>query len=650
MKLKYLSTLFLTFSLLFLSAQSDKQDILFSVDGEPVYTSEFLRVYNKNLDLVQDESQKDVDEYLKLFTSYKLKLKEAKALDLHKKPSYLRELSNYKKQLTKSFITDSKVTDALVKEAYDRLSHDVKANHILIKISENASPGDTLKAYNKILKLRERALNEGFEQVRAEVHNGQTIYGEKLGYFTGFKMVYKFETAAFNTNEGEISQPFRTRFGYHIVNVLEKRKSQGERTVAHIMVVSKEKDTLAEKPEIRIQDIYKKLTQGEDFESLAKQFSDDRNSAPNGGELSPISRGQLNVPEFEAIAFGLENIGDVSEPFQTKFGWHIVKLIGKKPIPSFEVMEPELIEKVKRDERSKLIDEALVDKLKKRYGVGDNLPDIDYFVSIFNDGYFNRTWELPEDFKADLALVKIGKKQFSNKDFGNYLEKAQHNKTQKGAYKTIISKKYESFLKDNLIKYQEDNLEEENEEFAYVLNEYRDGLLLFELMETVIWNAAKTDSIGIQEYYNNHKSSYVFPERIDAVVASSTRQKTLEKVSKLLDEGMDLEQIKSLVNSNDAIEVIFTSGIMDEKHQALPENFEFKKGISKIYRHNNAYVLVQVKDVLQETQKKLEDAKGVVISDYQTFKEENWIKELGEKYKIVINHGVLENIKSQLKN
>ncbi|GAA4955722.1 peptidylprolyl isomerase [Algibacter agarivorans] len=649
MKLKYFFTLFFTLLLVYVNAQSENKAILFSVDGAPVYTSEFIRVYNKNLDLVQDESQKDVDEYLKLFTSYKLKLKEAKALGLHKKPTYLRELSNYKKQLAKSFITDSKVTDALVEEAYDRLSYDVKANHILIKISENASPEDTLVAYNNIMKLRDRALSEGFEKVRKEVHNGQTIYGEELGYFTGFKMVYKFETAAFNTDIGAVSLPFRTRFGYHIVNVLDKRKSRGERTVAHIMVMNKEKDSLAEKPEDRIQDINKKLSQGEDFKYLAKQFSDDKNSAPKGGMLPPISSGQLNVPEFETVTFGLENIGDVSEPFKTNFGWHIVKLYGKKPIPEFKAMEPELVEKVKRDDRSKLIDQALVDKLKKRYNVGNELPGMDYFVSVFNNDYFKRTWKLPEDFKADQPLIKIGKKQFSYRDFGDYLQKTQRTATQKGAYESIISKKYESFLKENLIKYQEDHLEEENEEFAYIVSEYRDGLLLFELMETTIWNAAKTDSIGIQEYYSNHKNNYILPERIDAVVASSTKQKTLKKVSKLLDEGMDLDQIKSLVNSNDEIEVIFTSDVMDTKHQALPEKFDFKKGISKIYKHNNAYVLVQVKDILPETQKTLEEAKGTVISDYQTYKEANWIKELGAKYKIVINQEVLENVKSQLK-
>ena len=330
MKINPLFTLLITLFVTVIYAQDTSEDVLFTVAEEPIYVSEFLRVYNKNLDLVQDESQKNVDEYLSLFTNYKLKLKEAKTLKLHEKPSYKRELKTYKKQLAKNFISDNKVTDELVAEAYERVSYEVNANHILIKIPENANPQDTLVAYNAISKLRDKAINEGFETVRKEVHNGKSVFGEELSYFSGFRMVYKFENVAFNTDVGEISKPFRTRFGYHIVHVLDKRKSRGELTVAHIMVNEKPNDDSNGNPENRIQDIYKKLNQGEDFEALAKQFSDDKNSAPKGGMLASFSSGKLSSQEFEEVAFGLKNVGDISEPFKSEFGWHIIKLYKKK--------------------------------------------------------------------------------------------------------------------------------------------------------------------------------------------------------------------------------------------------------------------------------------------------------------------------------
>ncbi len=650
MKLKHLITLFFAFLAFGVNGQTSNSETLFTVDGNPVYVSEFVKVYKKNLDLVQDESQKDVDEYLKLFTNYKLKLKEAKALGLNEDANYLRELNNYKKQLAKSYMTDSKVTDALVEEAYQRVSQEVNANHILVKVDENASPNDTLAAYNEIIKLRERALKEGFEKVRAEVHNGQTVFGEQLGYFSGFRMVYKFENAAFNTPVGDISQPFRTRFGYHIVNVLDKRKSKGEVTVAHIMVVEKPNDSLAEKPETRINDIYKKIEQGEDFASLAKQFSDDRNSSPKGGEMAPFSSGQLRAKEFEDVAFGLENEGDISEPFKTDFGWHIVKLINKKPVADFETLKPELVNKVKRDSRSKLIDEALIDKLKAKYNMGNPPSDLQYFAAILNDDYFSRNWKLPENLDGEKPFLKIGNKQLTYQDFANYLENQQRNTTAKQPFETLVAKKYEAFLEQQLLNYQEENLENENEEYADIVTEYRDGLLLFELMENTIWNAGTTDTIAIKEYYKANKNKYISPERIDAVVASSSKQKTLKKVAKLLKQDMAVERIKSLVNSNDAIEVIFTSEVMQANHQALPKGLDFKKGISKIHKHNGGYVIVKINEVLPESQKSFEDAKGLVIADYQNHKEEKWLSELAKKYPVKVNQEVLANVKEQLNN
>lgn len=649
MKLKHLFTLIFALFVLILNAQSDNQEVLFTVADEPVYASEFIRVYNKNLDLVQDDSQKDVDAYLKLFTSYKLKLKEAKSLGFHEKASYLKELDSYKKQLADNYISDPQVTDALVAEAYERMVYEVNADHILVKVSETASPKDTLAAYNQIVKLRERCLIEGFEKVREDVHNGTTVFGEKLGFFNGFKMVYSFESIAYNTEVGEISKPFRSRFGYHILKVIDKRQSEGEVEVAHIMIRNNEKDTLAEKAEVRVQEIYKKLNQGEDFEALAKQFSDDKNSAPKGGKLRYISRGQLGAKNFEDVAFGLDSIGAISEPFETNYGWHIVKLYAKKPIPDFETMKPELISKVKKDNRSKLIDEALINKLKTKYGVEETQPALVYFESILNESYFSNSWILPNDFTGDKLLIKIGDRDFKYQDFGDYLLSTMRNSRQKETFKSLVSKKYESFLGASLIKYQEDNLENENEEFANIIAEYRDGLLLFELMENTIWNTAQSDSLAVQEYYGTHKADYVLPERIDAIVATSAKQKTLKKVAKLLRKGMESDQIKSLVNSNDQIEVIFTSDIMDASHQALPKDFKFEKGISKVFKHNEAYVLVEVKEILPSTQKTFEESKGAVISDYQTYKEEKWIKELESKYKIEINEAVFSQVKAQLK-
>jgi len=638
------------FSLCFFAsnAQNPNDEVLFTVENDPVYVSEFTKVFNKNIDLVKDESQKDVDEYLKLFINYKLKLKEAEALGLDKKPSYLNELSSYKSQLASNYLTDSKVTDELIEEAYKRMTTEVDASHILIRLDDNPTPEDTLQAYNKLLKLRDRVMQEGFETVKKDIHNGKTVYAEDLGYFSAFKMVYNFETAAYNTPVGEVSMPFKTRFGYHIVWVKDKRESRGERTVAHIMISNQKKDRPHDKPESRINDIYLKLQQGEDFEALAKQFSEDQSSASKGGMLAPFTGGQLSSVEFENQAFALEHVGDISKPFETEYGWHIIKLYGKKPVASFEDMKAELEEKVKRDSRSQLINESLLNNLKQQYQVSDATPDLSYFESILNDNYFIGKWVLPTDFKAQEPLIKIQEKQIVYEDFGQYLVKNQRRQMPKMSIKTLVVNSYHAFLENELLQYKKERLEVENQDYANIVEEYRDGLLLFDLMETEIWNAAKKDSVGLQTYYNNHKDNYFWNQRVDAVVASSAKKTTIKKVQKLLQNNQTPEQIKAALNSESEIDVIFTSGIMDAQHQSLPADFKFKTGVSDIYKFNEGYIVANVKEVLPKETKSFEEAKGAVISDFQNHKEANWILSLEEKYQVNVNQDVLESVKKQL--
>jgi len=647
--MKHLSILFVFILVTSSLVQAQNKDVLVTIDKTPVYASEFIRVYNKNLDLVKEESQKDIDGYLKLFINYKLKLQEAKRLELDKKPSYISEFERYKTQLAKNYLTDSKVTDVLIEEAHNRLQNEVNASHVLVRIDENASAKDTLAAYNKIVKLRDRVINESYKVVQKEVHNGKTIFAEDLGYFSAFKMVYPFENAAFNTKIGEVSQPFRTRFGYHVVKVFNKRKSRGEVSVAHIMIkTEKEND---KESETKINEIYKRIQQGEAFDALAKQLSEDKSTSSKGGILKPFSSGEISAPEFEETAFSLKNPDDVSKPFKTKFGWHIIKLKSKKGIAPLAEMQVELESKIKRDLRSKVIKDSRIKTLKAKYTITENEIALNYFKQIINKEYFNNKWSLPLSFEGEKTFIKIQDKVIKYNDFGKFLIRNQRNYNNKTAKIDIVVEKiYESFLETELQKYQENNLITENYDYAQIVGEYRDGLLLFDLMETEIWNAAKTDSVALENYYNINKKNYFFLERVDAVVASSSKKSIIKKIAKLMKKGADEESIKNLVNINGKVNVSFTSGEMDKNHQALPEQFNFKKGVSKIYKHNDAFVVANVYSVLSSSQKTYEEAKGELTSDYQAFKEEKWLKELATKYTIKINKDVLNKIKKTLKN
>lgn len=627
-------------------SQISNDDVLFSVGDEPILAQEFIRVYNKNLEIVQDESQKDIDAYLNLFVNYKLKLQEAKSLGLDKKPSYLKELKGYQKQLSKKYLTESNVTEALIKEAYDRMSYEIKAQHILVRIEEYEK--DTTAYYKKILNFKERFFKQGFESVKTSVHNGNTVFVEDLGYFSSFKMVYDFESAAYNTGVGEISDPFRTQYGYHIVKVLDKRKSQGEVTVGHIMISLNENDSLA-KAEVRINELYKMLQQGQKFESLAQQFSEDKSSAKMGGKLKSFKTGQLASAEFEKVAFSLQNNGDISIPFKTSYGWHIVKLYNKTPLASYEQLKSDLEQQVKRDSRSKLISSAMSKKLRQNYKVPEAAVVLPNFLEFFDEEFFKNTWTLSESFEGSKQFIVIGNKQLVYSDFYNYLNNSKRGLKVRQSVTDFVTTQYENFVNSEVLKYHEENLEFVNVDFANILNEYREGLLLFDLMEDKVWNAVKSDTAALHAFYESNKKDYLNPEKVKAILVTSPKKEFIKKAKKLLIENKTVEEIKQQINTSDQ-NILVTTGMLSKNTNIIPEDFLMKIGLSDIYKWNKAYHIVMVTEVLPESIKTFEDAKGLVISDYQIIYEKNWMEVLSKKYKVSVNKEVLKRTKQQLNN
>jgi peptidyl-prolyl cis-trans isomerase SurA len=351
--------------------QNSTKEVLFTIDDKPYDSEEFIRVYNKNLDLVKDESQKDLTQYLELYIGYKLKVNKAFKLGLQNGAQYQNELKSYRTQLSKNYLMDSKVTQELLDEGYARLQKEINASHILLMVDENASPEDTLAAYNKIMAIRDRIVKGGedFSTVAAETSQDPSAKENKgnLGYFTAFRMVYAFENGAYKTDLNQVSMPVRSRFGYHIIRVNATRDNRGEIGVSHIMILKPKEGEDPNKAKTTIDEIYQKLLQGENFEELAKQFSEDKSSSTKGGVLNKFASGQLSSEEFENQAFALSEENPMSKPFETVYGWHIVKLNGKFPLRSKDEMKVELESKIARDDRSKKISEALAVKLRKKY-------------------------------------------------------------------------------------------------------------------------------------------------------------------------------------------------------------------------------------------------------------------------------------------
>lgn len=490
----YIYIVFFSFSLVSFS-QFNERDVLFNVNNESVLAGEFIRVYNKNIDLIKDESQKDVDNYLQLYINYKLKLSEAYSRELHKNDNYKKELKKYTKQLESTFLTDKVTEEKLLLEAYERTKYEVNVSHVLIRIGEDNN--DTIDVYNNILRLRNPLLKNHIDSLIKNHHNGKDLIVEDLGYFSVFKMIYKFENVAYNTKIGEVSMPFRTRFGYHIIKVIDKRNSLGEVNAAHIMAY-KNKPGSKEK----IYNLYDSIRKGSNFESLAKKYSEDKNTSFKGGRLNPFSSGQLNSIEFENMAFSLNKPNEISSPVETKLGWHIIKLYSKNKLKPIGDMKSILSNKIKRSSRSSIISDSFYSMLLDRYNLNYENKNLEYFVSIIND-----SWEIPDNIEEDNFLIKIYNKTYNFQDFATYLEENKSSIKTKSK-EDIVFSLYKDFINNNLLEIYKYNLEDENLDYKYILKEYKEGLLLFDLMQEKIWNVASSDSINIKEFYQSNKSKY----------------------------------------------------------------------------------------------------------------------------------------------
>lgn len=621
-----------------LSAQNN--DILFTVDNTSVDSKEFKRVYNKNIDLVKDEKQKDVDEYLNLYINYKLKLQEALSLGLDKEQQYRRELQSYRQQLAKKYLTDTQVSEKLLKEAYQRTINEVNANHILVRVDENAKPEDTLKAYNQIIEYRNKAIDKGFNSLMKKVHNGNSVFGESLGYFNAFRMVYLFENAAFNTPVGSISEPFRTKFGYHVVNVLDKRKSRGEITVAHIMIADNNK-TLTGTSKERIEELHKQLLEGVKFEDLARQFSDDKNSAKKGGKLTRFGAGKLNAKAFEEAAFALKKENEISKPVKTDFGWHIIKLIKKHSIPTYTELKPELDRKISKDSRSKIINDKFYNTLKKRYNFTLNSTAKEDILKVLNKGFFKGVFD-KNDPNHKKVMATFLDKNISYLDYYNYIKPRSRRYKNLTDINNVLEESLMTFTNEKVYSYHNSNLENEFEDFAAIMQEYKEGLLLFELMEQQIWNKSKSDSIGLKKFYSENKSSYFWNERIDAVVVTTKTKKEAKNISKMLKSGVNSKGLKEMGS------IVVSEGLFENNDREIPSKVKFERGVSKIYKANNHYVVVNIKKVVPSSQKEFDEVKGSVINDYQVQLEKDWLSALKAKYTVVVDEKILAEVKNEL--
>ncbi len=649
------SFLLVSFIIVSLSHVISQEEFVMEINGTKVSKSEFLQIYLKNNDDPKFDKT-SLDEYMELFKKFKLKVAEAETLGYDTLPKLKRELEGYRKQLALPYLIDSTANKAMVTQAYERLKTEVRASHILIRLKPNPSPEDTTKAYFRLMELRERIMNgEDFALIARSKNSSDdpsvVSNGGDLGFFTAFQMLYPFEEVAYTTSVGETSLPFRTKYGYHILKVTDKRPARGTMKCAHLMVScplesSPEETASAEK---KIAEIYNLLLDSltdEKWKNHVAKYSDDPSSNRKSGELPVFGSGtsQRMVPVFEDAAFSIKEDGAISQPIKTDYGYHIIRRIEWNDLQPFDKMQKELQKRVNKDERSKKTQDVFVAKLKNKYGFIEGEAQYKlWFVENLDSTFFIGKWTADE-LKVDQVMFSIGERKYRQMEFAQFLRKSFRNGRGK-SFQTIVDSQYEQWVKQGVLAYEESMLESKYPEYKALVQEYHDGIILYEIMSDKVWNKAVKDTTGLKAYYEIQKTKYMWPERLEAKVYICSTADVSEKVFKMLKKKKNNSRIiLEEINKDSELNLDVKMNKYVQSSTPFLQGKSFVEGRNQGYEFEDKYYVIDVDKMLPEMPKELSEIKGAVISDYQNHLESNWMKELVEKYPIKVYDEVLYNL------
>ena len=641
-----------------LSAQNNK--VLLSVAGEDITVDEFMYVYNKNNTQKEAKAdRKSIEEYLDLYINFKLKVKEAEELGLDTVTAFIDELAGYREQLAEPYFVNEEIIEELLAEAYERKKTDLRASHILIKVGPAAMPADTFAAYNKIMEAKKRVDGgEDFSKVakllsedpsardRVSPRNNKTIPGNggDLGYFTVFDMVYPFETGAYNTEVGKVSDPVRTDFGYHIIKVTDRIPAQGTMEVAHLFLQMPENATHEDSIAIKekADSLYLRIMNGENFEDLVKEYSDDKGSASRGGMLPKFSVNRM-VPEFIQVISTMSDSGEIAKPVLTSYGWHIIKLYGKSGIKSFEDEAPEMRKRLKKDKRAQKSRDIIISDIKKEYGYKVNEEGLNGMYELIDSTIYDGKWKVPENTTLNLIVFTLGDRTYSQQEFAAFIQNNQ-NIGKDENINEFVNKKFREFSDQECKAYEDSRLEDKYPEFKAIVKEYRDGILLFELTNDKIWTFATRDTVGLKNYYELHKNEFMWDTRLDVSIYSFNDTAYINSARELVSKGLSEDEILAQINQ-DTLDILRIERKKFQKQDNdLIDSIKWKKGISgnKSYKGKTVFVVVHRK--LAPEPKSFNEARGLITAGYQEYLEQEWIKELRKKYSYFIYEDVLSEI------
>lgn len=653
--------LILTIFSIVTSSFGQSDPVLFSVEGKPVHVSEFNYIYQKTNGDKADYSKKSLDEYLDLYIKFKLKVQRARDMQLDTIPTLVKELEGYRRQLANSYLVDKEVTEKLVEEGYRRMQEEVDISHIMIKLPQNPLPADTLKAYRKAMQAKS-ALDSGkdFSLIAKEFSEDDNTKdkGGRLGFFaalfrTGF---YEMESAAYSLQPGKYSNPVRTAAGYHIIKLNSKRPSRGEVEAAHILIRT-DKGKSDSRQKSRIDSIYTVLKTGGDFEGLAKQYSQHKQTAAKGGYIGFVTTNSPVEESFKDQVFALNKDNTYSQPFKSSVGWHIVRRISKKVPEAEDIAKRRLQTKIQnggkgrnsKNSRMELAKQSLITSIKKESGFKENMAVKAKMIAATDSSYLTHRWK--KDLSNTSELFSFGNMKFSVADFNAFSKKSSTRlrRTKNASPQVVANTIYNEFVEDSALKYEESQLEKKYPEFKSLMREYEEGILLFEATKLQVWDRASTDSVGLAQFFEKNKNKYQWKDRavVDVYTLRANNETQVKPILKMLAEGKSQEAILAAVNTGDKQILSIQEKAYEKGRDENLDKINWKKGATTATFKNDrtkATTFMVIKELKKPGPKSLDDARGYVIADYQDFLEKQWLAELKSSYKVTTDEGVYRKL------
>jgi peptidyl-prolyl cis-trans isomerase SurA len=620
---------------------------VFTVGKEAVSKSEFLSWYQKNNTQNLKYDKASLESFANLYGLYKMKVMEANALKLDTIPELKSDIEMYRAQLAKNYTANKNALDIYIKEAYDHMLQERKVAHIML-----SGYGEAVEQLN-MAKLDSLAnlINAGklsFESAAQQFSTDKATaaVGGSLGYINALQTPYEFEKIAYSTPVGKVSAPFKSPYGYHIVKVIAERPSSGTYEVAQILLTTVGLDQKAIEEQQKIAStILAKLKSGASFEQMVKEYSDDVYSKDKNGVIKPITTGSVEEA-IESAVFALKKPGDLSEPVMSNYGVHIFKLIKKTPLGSFEDEKPNLAAKVERS-RSEAIKQEHLKTVKQEIGFKENAAALTDLINTVDQNDFNRDSKLGDYPQLKATMFEIGTQKYTQQDFLKYV----HNLTQgklNGRKEEAFKELYRVYTEKTVNDAQLTRLEKTNNDFKKLAEEYRNGVLIFDMMDKNIWSKANKDTAGLRLYYETNASKYKWNPGFAGVVFQSKNHKALQQIMEGLKSGATVQEALAKVNTPETDEKIYQqTGRFDFEHVAKVDKQLIKPFVAVgIYPDNKeGEVVIYADEVYYEPKpKNFAEARELVVDDYQKELERKWDSSLRAKYPMKINTAVLNSM------